>query len=149
MMKKWVLYFLLWLLTAGSLILGMRADDDVDGDYIGQPPPGIIPSIFAPGTVSTPEALEIGCTWSPDGREFYFVRQSDKGWKLLLVDRIQQGWNEARELEHFKLFPGFEPFISPDGRVFYYTRIELPQSEGEKQEPVSRIWKCWPGWHTS
>ncbi|MBU0475688.1 MAG: hypothetical protein KKF62_16180 [Bacteroidetes bacterium] len=117
--------------------------------YLGQKPPGIIPEIFAPGIVSTPETLEIGCTWSPDGKEFYFVRQTQTGG-LMLCSLWENGkWTDPKVSEVFKIYPGFEPFISVDGKKFFYTRFALPPemaknpekyTDQQKQENMSNIW---------
>ncbi|MBN2399643.1 MAG: PD40 domain-containing protein [Candidatus Aminicenantes bacterium] len=109
------------------------------GPYIGQQPPGITPEVFAPGVVSTKEYLENGCTWSADGKEFYFVRQSDQGGQLLCSRRLENGWTRPEELEHFKKFPGFEPFISVDGKTFFYTRFTPPDQKN--QAPTINIWR--------
>ena len=42
--------------------------------YLGQKPPGTDPEVFAPGIVSTDDHIEMGCAWTPDGKEFYFDR---------------------------------------------------------------------------
>ena len=109
------------------------------GPYLGQQPPGITPEIFAPGVVSTKEYLEIGCTWSADGKEFYFVRQSDQGGRLLCSRWLDTGWTRPEELEHFKKFPGFEPFISVDGKTFFYTKFT--PADQKKQAPTINIWR--------
>ena len=44
------------------------------GAYLGQKPPGITPQVFAPGIVSTETYNETGCTFSIEGKEFYFTR---------------------------------------------------------------------------
>ncbi len=121
----------------------------VEAAYLGQKPSGLSPEVFAPGIVSTPEFLEIGCTWSPNGKEFYFVRQTQTGG-LMLCSRWEDGkWTDPEVPEVFKKHPGFEPFISVDGKKFYYTRFALPPeiakntekySDLQKQENMLNIW---------
>ncbi|MFH1197145.1 MAG: hypothetical protein V1720_15720 [bacterium] len=122
---------------------------DLKGSYIGQNPPGSTPEVFAPGIVSTPDYLEIGCTWSPDGKEFYFVRQTDIGGLLLCSSCEESGWTQPKEIEHFNKYPGYEPFITTDGTKFFYTRFipppeydNLPDdiSEQVKQSRMINIW---------
>lgn len=128
---------------------GAGVEIDIANQYLGQKPPGLSPEVFAPGLVSTPEFLEIGCTWSPDGKEFYFVRQSNTGGILLCSKWEENGWTAPEEVEQFKKFPGFEPFISADGKKFFYTRFALPPdmaknsekfSDQQKQESMANIW---------
>lgn len=120
-----------------------------EGEYFGQKPPGLEPEIFAPGIVSEPETFEIGCTWSPDKKEFYFVRQTQKGGQMLCSRFDNNKWTAPAELEIFKKYPGFEPFISYDGKKFFYTRFALPvemeknpqnYTEKQKQDSLVNIW---------
>lgn len=46
----------------------------LQGDWLGQPPPGLEPRLFAPGVVCTPDAVELNGVFSPDGTEFFFTR---------------------------------------------------------------------------
>jgi hypothetical protein len=48
---------------------------ELKGDYLGQPPPGLTPEVFAPGIIST-DAGE-GCSgFMLDGKLFLFRRRS-------------------------------------------------------------------------
>jgi hypothetical protein len=47
---------------------------DVETPYLGQTPPGLSPTLFAPGLVSTGN-LEIEGVFAPGMEEFYFTRQ--------------------------------------------------------------------------
>jgi hypothetical protein len=49
----------------------------LSGPYLGQKPPGMAPEVFAPGIVST-AAHEFSCSFTPDGKEFYFTRRDPK-----------------------------------------------------------------------
>ena len=122
---------------------------ELKGLYLGQKTPGIISEVFAPGIVSTKDYLEIGCTWSSDGKEFYFVRQTDSGGLMLCSSWEESGWTQPKEIEHFKEYPGYEPFISNDGTKFFYTRFIPPSEEDnlgkeltdqEKQSRMVNIW---------
>lgn len=44
------------------------------GGYLGQTPPDLTPELFAPGIVSTPDAVELNGVFSPDFTEFFFTR---------------------------------------------------------------------------
>ena len=46
----------------------------LEGPYLGQKPPGQIPEAFAPGIVTT-EHYEYSGVFTPDLKEFYFIRQ--------------------------------------------------------------------------
>lgn len=108
--------------------------------YLGQKPPYNTGEAFAPGIVSTDSNLEIGCTWSPDGKEFYFMRQSESGGTMYRVSYSKEGWSAPEEVEHFKKYPGFEPSISPDGTKFFYTRFTMQPSGSAADTPPVNIW---------
>lgn len=63
--------FLLILLGFSSLIYSQEFPV-LKGDYLGQTPPGIIPEVFVPGLGSVNNRMELGCSFSRDGKEFAF-----------------------------------------------------------------------------
>ena len=96
----------------------------VDLLYLGQPMPGLIPEIFAPGIVNT-DAIELNGVVSPDGRGFYFTRlvggvDTDTMHQVVYADGK---WDEPREL---LLFPtkvrveSADMVLSADGRELYF-----------------------------
>ena len=52
---------------------------------LGQKPPEMKPEIFTPELVSTKEYIEFGCSFSPDGKEFYFSRTVDDSGKIYVM----------------------------------------------------------------
>ncbi len=84
--------------------------------YAGLETPGATPELFAPGLVSTDD-LEALPAFSPDLREFYFLRQREDGPPGYRVIRNVDGkWNE----EPAETTEGSgEVFISPDGRIMH------------------------------
>lgn len=88
----------------------------LDGPYFGQAMPGTVPEVFAPGIVSTRGGHEFSCTFSPDGREFYFNR----GPNIYVAYWREDGWTapdfapfNSDRLDH-------EPFIPTDGSKLYF-----------------------------
>ncbi len=90
----------------------------LQGFYLGQTPPGDAPKVFAPGIVSTRGNYEFCCTWSPDGREFYFNR---RGIGVMVCRWEKDGWT-APELASFcEKYPGaFESHITHDGKKMFF-----------------------------
>jgi len=88
----------------------------LDGPYFGQEEPGVDPEVFAPGIVSTRGGHEFSCTFSPDGREFYFNRGSN----IYVAYWREDGWTAPE----FALFNSdqldHEPFIPRDGSRLYF-----------------------------
>jgi tetratricopeptide (TPR) repeat protein len=75
----------------------------LQGEYLGQKPPGLKPEVFAPGIVSTRGGHEFSCTFSPDGKEFYFNRGPD----IFVCRWEKEGWTapepapfNSRYLDH-------------------------------------------------
>jgi hypothetical protein len=113
--------------------------DDADfsalaGPYLGQPPPGAVPELFAPGLVCTGMS-ERDVAIAPDGREIYFGVMSGKV-NTIMVTRLESGhWTEpavasfAADLRYFH----FEPCLSADGKrmLFLTTRPTV----GEETKP--------------
>lgn len=114
------------LLSALGFILLISAcntkkqDTEVKGSpaeketFLGQESPGLFPELFAPDLVST-NALEIEAAISPDGKEFYFIRQKEgEAPKSHLVQLINGEWQDS-ETER----PDGEVFISTDNNTMY------------------------------
>ncbi len=91
------------------------------GPYLGQKPPGMTPEIFAPGIVTT-EDWQIGGTFSPDLKEFYFIREvgeveEDKKMEFVVIQNKNDRWYESVISKRVG-----QPFISPDGKTMHLGR---------------------------
>jgi len=95
--------------------------------YFGEDPPGLTPKLFAPGLISTFGHFEFACTFSPDGKEFYFTRRNDdRGNNVIMVCKWEEnGWT-APDTAAFARPGDHEPHISPDGKRLYFgtTRVK-------------------------
>jgi hypothetical protein len=106
----------------------------LQGDYLGQTPPGLDPQLFAPGVVST-GLFERDVAMTPDGEEFYFGLLSRNYATIVKTTRTDGGWSDP-EIAPFSLDPNvfdLEPHITPDGARFLFLSTR-PQ---EGQEPKS------------
>ena len=94
------------------------------GPFMGQTPPGATPQVFAAGFVST-AAHEFACSFTPDGREFYFTRRaSPASPTLIMVTRMVNGtWTEPEPaaFNDPAARMSFEPMVTPDGRRLYFS----------------------------
>lgn len=108
------------------------------GPYLGQKPPGKVPQIFAPGFISDKNV--VGCTFSPDGQEFYFSRFISQSNRIMVTINTEFGWTEPVLVEFNKDFFGGPPFISPDGARFIWRAVRpFPANwPGVKPKPGSR-----------
>lgn len=98
----------------------------LEGPYLGQKPPGLIPEIFAPGIVST-ENYEYGGVFNPDLDEFYFIANGDQYEKPTLVffqNHNNDGW--VKKL----LSPRVgQPMFSSDGKTMYLGKHYMERTE--------------------
>ena len=92
------------------------------GPYLGQKPPGLTPELFAPGIVSTEGYKEFGCTFSPDGEEFYFTRGSiELRQNTIMVCQYQDGrWTVPAPASFSGTHYDDEPHISVDGSLLFW-----------------------------
>ena len=83
------------------------------GPYLGQKPPGITPEVFAPGVVST-SAHEFSCSFTPDGKEFYFARRDPNlNYPVVMATKLVDGTWTKPEIAPF----GEQLFIVPGTRL--------------------------------
>jgi len=100
------------------------------GVYMGQPAPGLSPALFAPGIVSTPDAVELNGVFSPGFDEFFFTRTTvlpGGGEGISRMHRSVLGpdgtWTTP---EHVQVWPdnatslAVDMSYSPDGARLYF-----------------------------
>jgi Tol biopolymer transport system component len=91
------------------------------GPYLGQKPPGTTPAVFAPGFVST-SAHEFSCSFTPDGKEFYFARRDPNlNCPVVMATKLVGGaWTKPEIVPFVEKSMSFEPIVTPDGRRLYF-----------------------------
>jgi len=100
------------------------------GGYFGQETPGMRPALFAPGVVSTPNAVELNGVFSPDFSEFFFTRTTVRPGGGEGVSRMHRSvlgadgvWSAP---EHVQVWPddatslAVDMAYSPDGERLYF-----------------------------
>jgi|GEM_PF-543307 len=106
------------------------------GPYLGQRPPGLKKEVFAPGIVSTKGGHEFSCTFSPDGREFYFNR----GMTIMVCRWEQEGWTAPQPASFNGDFRNHEPHITADNRTLYFGSMRPNPDRPEMEDPYG-LWK--------
>lgn len=99
------------------------------------------PRLFLEGTVSTRDD-ETGGTFSPDGREFYFVKVAPyttfPRLGLICVTRFRDGrWTTPEAVSFSGRYLDFPPKISPDGKTMFFASSRPAPG---KQAHLIRIW---------
>jgi len=119
----------------------------LNGPYLGQKEPGLIPERFAPELFSTKGKFEFklhsSLTFSPDGKEIYFVNQSFPvvpGYsKTLMYMKFKNGsWSEP-EIAPFsgKYGDGLSVFSENGSRLYFNSQRPL---NGEEKPKDTDIW---------
>lgn len=115
--------------------------------YLGQEPPGTTPALFAPGIVSTDDAVELNGVVSPDGREFFFTRMTfePSGEQVFRMHRsVQRADGTWSPPEAVPVYPDDAPSLavdmaySPDGGHLYF--LGRHPHELAPDEPSHDIW---------
>ena len=119
-MKTTKLLILTIVISLNTVLAQENIENDssfplLEGPYLGQKPPGLIPEVFAPGIVST-ECVERCGIFSPDLKEFYFIRGCGKYKEdINLMSRYKNNrWSEPAQS-----IVGNRPVISPDGKTMH------------------------------
>lgn len=100
------------------------------GPYLGQEPPGMTAEMFAPGIVSRVLALNFSCTFSPDGKAFYYNHFMTIMGCYLLDD----GWTAPEPADFTGGYRALEPHITLDGNKLYFTWFPPKPDDSQKAE---------------
>ncbi|MTI30543.1 TolB family protein [Xanthovirga aplysinae] len=107
----------------------------LEGPYLGQKPPGLMPEPFAPGIVTT-EHWEYGGGFSPDLKEFYFIREveENKEQEFVVFQYKNNRWQES------VISPRVgQPFISPDGKIMHLGRRYKERTETGDWSEIKKL----------
>lgn len=111
--------------------------------YLGQEPPGLVPALFAPGTVSTGRS-ERDPAISPNGDEFYFSVTLRSATTIMVARRGGDGAWQPPEVASFAADASYlhaEPCLTHDGRrVFFLSNRPRP---GEAPRPGWALQHIW------
>jgi len=135
------------LLIAAVIINAQQSNfPKLTGPYLGQKPPGMTPEVFAPGIISTDECLEAGCAFTPDLKEFYFVRgKSMKHKPAIMVCREEKDvWTSPEVAPFSGVYFDFEPHITPDGTKMFLMRFD--RSDNSVQRGLWIMERVGDGW---
>ena len=107
-----------------------------ENSYLGQKKPGVTPESFAPGLVTT-EGWEYSGVFSPDMKEFYFLRQvgeTNRKQEFVVYKNEGGKWKE-------KIISSRkgQPFISPDGKTMHLGRIYKERTETGEWSKLKRL----------
>jgi len=136
---------LLSVFALTGAVLGLPAQEV---SYLGQPEPGQVPMVFAPGLVSLPDEYEYGSVFSADGLEFYYgVNVGDRA-EIRASLFVDGAWSGPEVLVGHSRFSFNDPMLSPDGqRLFFISDRPLGDAESEaKDHDIWYIERNSEGW---
>ncbi len=112
---------------------------DMKGPYLGQPPPGLTPEIFAPGIVST-EKRELNSVFTPDGKEFYFsIQTPGEGYAVWFMRKEEDGWTTRRKAPFNSEYSDVDMCVSCDGKHMFFGSTR-PLTTGGPPPGDFQIW---------
>jgi cytohesin len=142
-----------------ALLVSKGAEDKpiqfpvLEGDYMGQKPPGETPELFAPGIVSSIWGLHSSLAISPDGNMALWAPMITIPGELystggiLMSERINGRWTAPR----FATFVGDGnadvPFFTQDGkRMYLMSDMGLPDNPQSRRERIWYVDRTKEGW---
>lgn len=122
-MKRSIIFITLSFVVMST---GARQNDwpNLTGPYLGQEPPGKTPEIFAPGIISIKNHRDYGCTFSPDGKWFFFTRGAggENKESIMFCKLEESGWTDPKYAFNKGEYSQGEPNFSPDGNQLLFAR---------------------------
>jgi len=119
-MKQTENYIVTLMVLVWISSVGLCEEPFAKGPYLGQPPPGPIPKVFAPGLIcqAGPNKWESNVTFSADGNTFCFQRGSD----IYITENTDQGWTTPELIRSIPANMGspWSACLSPDANGIYF-----------------------------
>jgi hypothetical protein len=125
---------IIWTILATA---GVATAEVLPPPYKGQEPPGLVPTVFAPGLISVPGRFVHSVCLSQDCRECYFtVRTPDWSSSQIMVTRFEAGnWTQPVPLSFGRMCPSLADgdqslyFIGQGAKVWKARRVAHGWSE--------------------
>jgi len=109
--------------------------------YLGQPPPGLTPQVFAPGVISIPSAMDFAGTFSSDGTDYYFTRRFDGQENVIYETHLVNGaWTEPAPASFSFGYTAFEPHLTADNQTIYFGWAHSRTSDEKSTLDEGGIW---------
>ena len=141
-MKKFIYFFLFIILSLFSCINNESNFEEIKGQYFGQPLPGKIPQVFAPGLIST-GFHEMNICFSPSGKEMFFFRCGPvyTPRAIFYSKMVDSIWSIPKELPFVNINRSdYYPFVSPNGDKLYFNSTRIKDSSEISENFYHGIW---------
>ncbi len=108
------------------------------GDYLGQDAPASIPTLFAPGVISTCKEHS-AALFTPDGEELYFGRMFPAA--IYFMKQVDGEWTIPRVVSFSGEFIDLYPHLSPDGeRIVFSSNRPVREGGAPLAGPRLHLW---------
>lgn len=142
-----ILIFTGFIFSVSLIFLNCSKKDDLPvlhGPYLGQKPPGLMPEIFAPGTISSPEHEHSYPSFSHDGKKVLwtvmFTRLNiELPPMILTMDQENNQWTRPKIADFSGVFPDGEGCLSPNNKKFFFGS-QRPFGKENKPKKDLDIW---------
>lgn len=117
------------LLSVLSMSGESHAQDEfpvLEGPYLGQKPPGLVPEIFAPGIISVNGRYEGHVSFSPNLDEMYFS-PTIEGHSVIYFSKFENNkWTAPKKVNFTKgtVSDEFSAFVSLSGERIYFSTYD-------------------------
>jgi hypothetical protein len=115
------------------ILLGSTARSEAQ-KYLGQPLPGSVPAVFAPGLISTQGQTEFGSIFSKDGTEFFYAAEPGGVAQIRYMKLVNGKWTDAITIMSHSVYSYNDPFLSPDEKRLYFISNMPLSGSGEKKD---------------
>jgi len=129
-MKSRTLFILICAISLNTVLAQENIENDssfpiLEGPYLGQKPPGLVPEVFAPGVLST-EHRDGSAFFTPDLKEFYFTRKdvNNGKWSLVVFKSENNRWRESVVGPRVG-----RPIFAPDGKTMHLGNKYMERTE--------------------
>ncbi len=122
----------------------------ITGAYLGQEPPGMRPTIFADGIITTEYHEHSSPAFSPDGKEVYWSVFYNFWGPQVIVFMRNEGdrWTGPEVAPFSGQYSDGGPCLSPDGRKLFF-ESRRPLHEGDPYTGETDLWvveRAGDGW---
>jgi hypothetical protein len=151
-MKKLIVLSCLLLVTSLTIYAQQSDFPKQTGIYLGQKPPGLTPTIFAPEIVSTEHRVYANVTFNPELTEVCWTPNSADttfwhGGILFSMIKNNGVWSEPKEIRF--LSEGYNhrsPYFGLNGRRLYFQGYQTIHQGWDQKEKFYFVEKTSQGW---
>ena len=110
----------------------------LQGEYLGQKPPGMKPELFAPGIINT-DAQEMCISFAPGAKELYFVRRRGVNRAIFTMKEENGQWTPPQIVHFSGEYDDAEFTLSSNGKKLVFISLR-PRVKSGKPLREFDIW---------